>query len=314
MTENGSQTAKFVGVEVSRKAFVAVCLDADGAVRDAFRMKPTAQRQDVRGTVAELINFINQAKTRFGEFQTLGIAVPGLLHRKTGRVAFSTYIPEHEQVDFPAEIERATGLAVALENDANAAAYGEFRVGAGRGARDLFYATLGTGIGGAFVLNGEVWRGASGFAGEFGYTAINSEGMRLEDVASAAGIVRRTRSRFYQDNTSSLSSLDAGKITLADVVLAARKHDDFARIMLERTGTYVGAAIAGVINLLDVGRIVVGGEIMQAERLVLDAIIKRARELSFAPSFEGTEILAGELGDAAAATGVALLSARTREL
>ncbi len=314
MTENGSQTAKFVGVEVSRKAFVAVCLDADGAVRDAFRTTPTYRRQDGQEAIAELINFINQTKTRFGEFQALGIAVPGLLHRKTGRVAFSTSIPEHEQIDFSAEIERATGLAVTLENDANAAAYGEFSAGAGRGTRDLFYVTLGTGIGGAFVLNGEIWRGASGFAGEFGYTAINSEGMRLEDVASAAGIVRRTRSRFHQDSTSSLSSLDARKITLTDVVLAARKQDDFARMMLERTGTYVGAAIAGVINLLDVGRVVVGGEIMQAERLVLDAIIKRARELSFAPSFEGTEILAGELGDAAAATGVALLSARAREL
>ncbi len=314
MTENGSQTAKSVGVEVSRKAFVAVCLDADGAVRDAFRTTPTQQQQDGQEMISELINFIGQAKARFGEFQTLGIAVPGLLHRKTGRIAFSTYIPEHEQVDFPAEIERATGLAATLENDANAAAYGEFRAGAGRGARDLFYATLGTGIGGAFILNGEIWRGASGFAGEFGYTAINSEGMRLEEVASAANIVRRTRSRFYQDKTSSLSSLDAAKITLTDVVLAALKQDDFARMMLERTGTYVGAAIADVINLLDVGRVVVGGEIMQAERLVLDAIIKRAEELSFAPSFEATQIVAGELGDAAAATGVALLSARAREL
>lgn len=315
MTEIGSQTAKFVGVEVSRKAFVAVCLDADGAVKDAFRITPPPPPlPDGQETVAGVIDFIKQAQARFGEFRLLGVAVPGLLRRTTGRVAYSTFIPEHEQVDFSAEVERATGLAVTLENDANAAGYGEFRLGAGRGARELFYVTLGTGIGGAFVFNGEIWRGASGFAGELGYTAINAEGMRLEDVASAGNILRRTRSRFYQDGTSSLSSLETGKLTLTDVVLAARQRDDFARMMLERTGTYVGAAIADVINLLDVGRVVVGGEIMQAERLVLDAIIKRARELSFAPSFEGTQIVAGELGDAAAAIGVALLSGREREV
>ncbi len=134
--------------------------------------------------------------------------------------------------------------------------------------------------------------------------------MRLEDVASAANIVRRTRSRFHQDSTSSLNRIPEEKITLADVVQAAKNQDDFSRMMLERTGTYVGAAVAGVINLLNIERIVVGGEIMQAEHLVLDSIIRRAGELSFTPSFKGTEIVTGELGESAAAVGVALLSAK----
>ena len=78
--------------------------------------------------------------------------------------------------------------------------------------------------------------------------------------------------------------------------------------MLERTGIYVGTAIAGVINLLNIEKIVVGGEIMQAEHYVLDAIIRRARELSFKPSFDSTEIVEGELGETAAAIGAALMS------
>lgn len=306
MSETAQQAAKIVGVEVSKTTLVAVCLDAGGKTLGGFSRSAAAQSS--RETIPELVDFIEEAKTRFGAFERVGVAVPGLLHRRTKHVVYSTNIPEHEKIDLPTDLERATGLKVLVENDANAAAYGEFVMGAGRGARDVFYVTLGAGIGGALVFGGKIWRGASGYAGEFGHIAINSEGMRLEDVASSANIVRRTRSRFYQDGTSSLSDLSEEQITLSAVVGAARKQDDFARLMLERTGVYVGTAIASVINLLNVERIVVGGEIMQAGSLVLDAVIKRAKELSFAPSFADASIVAGELGENAAAIGAALLS------
>jgi glucokinase len=150
--------------------------------------------------------------------------------------------------------------------------------------------------------------GASGFAGEFGYVSINSAGMRLEEVASSANIVRRTRSRFHQDSTSSLNKLAEESITLQDIISAAEREDDFAQMMLERTGRYVGTALAGVINLLNIEKIVVGGEITQAKHLVLDAIKDRARELSFAPAFQSTTIVEGELGENAAAIGAAFVS------
>ena len=207
-------------------------------------------------------------------------------------------------------VEAATGVAAYVENDANAAAYGEFILGAGRGSRNAFYATLGTGVGGALIIEGEIWRGVAGFAGEFGYVPINSEGLRLEEVASSANIIRRTRDRFHQDNTSSLVEIDENLMTIADIVGAAIAEDDFAKLMLERTGNYVGTAVASVINLLNIERIIVGGEIMQAGNIVLDAIVARASELSFGPSFDSTVIAAGELGDNASAAGAALLAAK----
>ncbi|MDQ3748454.1 MAG: ROK family protein [Acidobacteriota bacterium] len=304
MNDTSSESEKLVGIEVSRKAFKAVCLEAGERLTDEY----TIAADDGQETFAQLVNFINDTKNRFGTFERIGVAVPGLVHQETKRIAYSTYIPEHEAIDFLGKMEAATGLKITVENDANAAAYGEFVLGAGRGGRDLFYVTLGAGIGGALIFDGKIWRGASGFAGEFGQVAINSDGMKLEDVASSANIVRRTRSRFHQDSTSSLNQLDEEEIRLKDVVRAAQNDDDFARLMLERTGTYVGTAIASVINLLNIERIVVGGVIMQAEHLVLDAIIKRAKELSFAPSFEATHIVGGEIGANAAAVGVALLS------
>jgi predicted NBD/HSP70 family sugar kinase len=132
--------------------------------------------------------------------------------------------------------------------------------------------------------------------------------MRLEEVASSDNIVRRTRDRFHQDNTSSLNKLDEQAIRIDDILTAAAAEDDFARLMLERTGNYIGTAVASVINLLNIETIVIGGPTMAAGNVLLNAIIRSARELSFAPSFESTLILASELGERAAAIGAALLT------
>ncbi|MFN0278646.1 MAG: ROK family protein [Pyrinomonadaceae bacterium] len=303
MVDSAENKSSRVGVEVSSAVFRAVSVGGSGAVDKTFSA-PVAS--EPRGT--QLVSFINRLKTEFGNFDRIGLAFPGLVDRAAQRVAFSAHIPEHSDGDLVRDVQSATGLQITIENDANAAAYGEFKLGAGRGSRNMFYITLGEGVGGAFIFEGEIWRGAAGFAGEFGYVPINSEGTKLEEVASSANIIRRTRGRFHQDNTSSLNSLEEEAITLEDIIRAAQKEDDFAQMMLKRTGSYVGSAVASVINLLNIEKVVVGGEIMSAEHLVLDAIIDRARELSFKPSFKSTSIVEGSLGENAAAVGAALLA------
>ena len=304
MSEFADPARKFVGIEVSVASFRAVCLGEGGEIADAASA-PFAPHE---GTVPQLTSFISGLREKFGAFDRVGVAVPGLIRTASGRVAYSAHIPEHSAIDLADEIEKSTGLRAIVENDANAAAYGEFKLGAGRGSTNLFYATLGVGVGGALILNNEIWRGVSGFAGEFGYVAVNSDGMRLEDVASAANIVRRTRTRFNRDSTSSLNKLDEEQISIHKIVDAAENGDDFASLMLERTGSYVGTAIATVINLMNIEKIVIGGEIMHAGHLVLDAVVRRARELSFGPSFENADISAGELGPDAAAIGASLIA------
>ncbi|HUR98866.1 MAG TPA: ROK family protein [Pyrinomonadaceae bacterium] len=295
---------KIVGIEASVSSFRAVSLGDAGEIigTETSAFDPTA------GTPAQLNAVISTLQDKFGPFDRIGVAVPGLIRRESGRVAYSARIPEHSAIDLANEIHQATGVKAYVENDANAAAYGELKLGAGRGSSNLFYATLGVGVGGALILDNQIWRGVSGFAGEFGYVTINSDGMRLEDVASAANIVRRTRTRFNRDSTSSLNKLEEQQISIYKIVEAAEKGDDFASLMLERTGSYVGTAIATVINLLNIEKIVIGGEIMHAGHLVLDAVVRRARELSFGPSFEHADIAAGELAENAAAIGAALLA------
>jgi glucokinase len=213
---------------------------------------------------------------------------------------------------------RATGHRVELENDANAAAYGEYKVGAGRGSRDMFYVTIGSGIGGAIILGGKLWTGASGFAGEFGHITIDVEdGVEcicgntgcLETVASGPNIVRRAHERLYRDSTSSLSKLALNReFTADDVAHEATNGDDFAIMMMERTGRYIGVAIASVINLLNIECIVLGGGVMEAGDLILQPIIKEAQRRAFQPCFESTRIVAAALGSDAVSIGAALLA------
>ena len=255
--------------------------------------------------------------TRRGPVAAIGVAIPGLVNRQTDRVIAPRDLPTAIVEDLHGELMRATGLRVELENDANAAAYGEYKAGAGLGARNMFYMMIGNGIGGAIILDGKLWTGASGFAGEVGHITIDAEGLEcvcgntgcLETVASAPSIVRRARERLYRDNTSSLSRLGLNKsFTADDVAHQANEGDDFALMMIERTGKYIGTGVATVINLLNLERIVLGGGVMDAGSLILNPIIQEAKRRAFQPCFDSTEIVAAKLGLDAAPIGAALLA------
>src|SRR5688572_22536987 len=139
MSETADPAGRRVGIEASVALFRAVCLDAEGAVV----AKETAAIEPDERTLPQLTSFISTLKERFGPFDRVGVAVPGLVHRESGRVTYSAHIPEHSALDLAAEIADASSIKAFVENDANAAAYGELKLGAGRGSSNLFYATLG---------------------------------------------------------------------------------------------------------------------------------------------------------------------------
>src|SRR5262249_36574612 len=149
------------------------------------------------------------------------------------------------------ELKQATGLPVVFDNDANAAAYGEWQCGAARGARDLIYITLGTGIGAGIVQGGRLQRGSHGFAGEFGHLKITVEGLEcscgssgcLATAASGPNVVRRTRERLFAGAGYALSPRAEqmrGKLTCEDVAEAAIDGDRLGRSILSETGLYLG--------------------------------------------------------------------------
>jgi glucokinase len=304
--------ANYIGVDVSGVTLHAALVTSEGVLIE--RRESPLEREAVAAQVSSIVSELRDVAPNVA---ALGVGIPGLVNRQTDRVLVSTDLPSLVRGNLHNELMEATGLRVELENDANAGAYGEYKVGAGRGCRDMFYVTIGMGIGGAIILDGKPWIGASGFAGEFGHITIDTEGIEcvcgntgcLETVASAPNIVRRTHERLYRDSTSSLSKLAISKdFTAADIAREARAGDDFALMMIERTGKYIGAAVASVINLLNLERIVLGGGVMEAGDLILNPIIREAGRRAFQPCFEATQIAAAALGSDAVSIGAALLA------
>ncbi len=302
MSDSAETNKRLIGVEISSKSLHIVCLDSENKIIEF----ETYTFSDEGEIISQVVEYTQSFISRNGKCEKIGVAVSGLIDRKTNRVRLSNRNPHHVDLDLAGELKKSLNIEVVLENDANAAAFGEFKLGAGLGSENMFFATLGDGVGGAIILGGKLWRGASGYAGEFGFTAIDTEGTRLENVASEAGIIRRINNRLVQDQSSSLGSIE--NITIADVVREANSGDEFAQMMLQRTGNFVGIATANVINFLNIERIVFGGTVMLAENHVLNSIIESAKNLSFEPCFETTKIFTSELGDKAAAIGVALLA------
>lgn len=312
MTMSPKSESNFIGIELSGSKLRAATVSSEGVIGE--RREALVEAEGLVSQVAQLVNDLRQTTNNI---EAVGIAIPGLVNRKTDRVVASRDFPATVRENLHAEFMEATGLRVELENDANAAAYGEYKIGAGRGSRDLFYITIGEGIGGAIILDGKLWTGASGFAGEVGHITIDTEGDEcecgntgcLETVASAPNIVRRANERLNRDSTSSLSKLAMNKdFTAGDMAREAKEGDDFSMMMIERTGKYIGTGVASVINLLNIERIVLGGGVMQAGDLILNPIIQEARRRAFQPCFEATEIVAAALGKDAATIGAAMLA------
>src|ERR1700716_4084711 len=226
---NNSET-KFAGIEVAATTMRGVVISAAGEVIE--RRATTYQPENLVGGIVELVTGLAAA----GPIKSVGVGIPGLVNRETDRVLMSTGLPSAAREDIHAELMKATGLRFELENDANAAAYGEYKAGAGRDARNIFYIGIGEAIGGAIIMDGKLWLGASGCAGEIGHITINTEGAQcecgntgcLETVASGPNIVRRARERLDRDSTSSLSVLATSKnFTASDVASPAFKSADF---------------------------------------------------------------------------------------
>lgn len=302
----------FIGIELCGSKLRGARVDNEGVISE--RTEVVVQPESFVAQVSELVNALRRDGSNVG---AVGIAIPGLVNRQSDRVITSSYLPPKVRENLHAEVMEATGLRIELENDANAAAYGEFKVGAGRGSRDMFYITIGQGIGGAIILDGKLWTGSSGFAGEVGHITIDTEGSEcvcgntgcLETVASAPNIVRRANERLHRDSTSSLSRLAMNKdFTADDMAREAMDGDDFAAMMIERTGKYIGTGVASVINLLNIERIVLGGGVMKAGDLILNPIIQEAKRRAFQPCFEATQIIAASLGEDAATIGAAMLA------
>jgi glucokinase len=249
----------------------------------------------------------------------VGVGAAGLIDAGEGVLRFS---PNLAWRDLPiaARVREALGLPCQVDNDANTAAYAEYRFGAGRGYRHMLLVTVGTGIGGGIVSDGRLFRGANGFAAEVGHIIVEPGGPLCgcgnrgcwEQVAAGRAIDRMGREEAREHENSILRRLadgDPEKVTGRLVSEAARRGDDAARHILSEAGRRLGEGIAGLVNVLDPQVVVVGGGAIVAGDLLLEPARASFRDAVEGPEFRPrVPLVAAELGNDAGAVGAAALA------
>jgi glucokinase len=238
--------------------------------------------------------------------------VPGLILAQENKVIFSPNLRAIEGILLKDELEPRIGLPVTVENDNNAAAWGEFRFGAGSEAKHLLFVGLGSGIGGGIVIHGQLLRGAQG--GELGHATVLATGPRcacgnrgcLEALASGSAIGRRARQVATERPDSALGQLAAERKVLGeDVTDLAREGDEAALFVLEEAGRWLGIGLAGFMNIFNPDVVVVGGGAMEAGELILKAARREVYLRSRSPSRELVEVKEATLGPDAGVIGAA---------
>jgi glucokinase len=308
----------YIGLDVGRTIRGAL-VSGEGAILRQHRV--VSEVSDARIFVDQLVNTIKTLNSgeEAGRAAAAGIGWAGLVNQSAQSIEANPNLVDVSSYDLRSQLERDAGLPVVIDNDANVAAYGEWRAGAARGSQDVFFVTMGTGIGAGLILGGELQRGTRGFAGEFGHFKVDRDGLEcgcggtgcLETVASGPNIVRRVREKLFSDPSFSVSKLARdmeGTLTAERVMQAATENDDLATSVLRETGMVLGTAIASIINLLNVEVVVLGGGVMVAGDLILKPIREAAQQATVAPAFQCVRIVPAELGQEAGIIGAAFLA------
>jgi glucokinase len=246
----------------------------------------------------------------------IALAIAGIIDSRHGIVTTSPNLPGWKNIPLRDEIARRLGAATRLVNDADAAALGENRFGAGRGARNMVYITVSTGIGGGIIINGNLYSGASGCAGEFGHMTIDPDGPKCacgrngcwEALASGSAIAREARRRLAAGEPSLLSNTHPARAVTAEAVgEAAGKGDRLAIKVITTAGRYLGIGLANIINIFNPEMIVIGGGVSNLGETLLTPARRVIRQRAFDLPLSAVHIVRSQIGAAAGALGAAAL-------
>jgi glucokinase len=293
-------------------------VDCDGKIY--FRqMHPTPRAEEPNEIVRELAAAVRECEHELAElggaFSAASIAVPGTVNVAEGLVVQAPNVPSLDGFRLRAALQSEFKWPVILENDGNAAAIGEMWRGAGQGYRTIICVTLGTGVGGGIILDGKLWRGADGSAGEIGHIGVDpfagvpctcgSQGC-LEVYASATAIVRMTRETVAHYPNSVLHHIE--DLTSEKVYRAGKEGDELALEVFRRMGVYLGIGLASLINLLNPEVIVVGGGLANGWELFEKHMQQKIIERAFPIPVRSVKIVRAQCGDDAGLLGAARLA------
>src|SRR5437868_11090476 len=299
----------FVGVDLGGTQLRVAVADDRGNLRTVVRRATEAARRRDH-VIKRIVDAVKEAVEEDGppprKVAALGIGMPGPVDPSAGLVINPGNLPGFRNVPLNRILTRATGIPSFLHHDAHLAALGEHRRGAARGAGEVIYVTVSTGIGAGLILRGELYAGAHGIAGEVGHIVVQWDGPLcrcgnhgcVEAVASGTGIAHAARDAAPRTPGSALHRIE--NPTPEDVVRAARAGDVLANTILETAGTYLGIALGTLVNLFNPQLIVLGGSVLKAGRPLLQPMRRSMNASSWRASRRGLRIvrpaLAGDAG------------------
>jgi len=264
---------------------------------------------NMAGAIEELLAV---AKRKRLSVRAVAIGSGGIIDVQRGIVVNATpNLPNWTGLDLRGRFEARLGLPVFVDNDANLMALAEAKFGAGVGAAKVFCLTVGTGIGGALVIDGELYRSPHCVAGEIGHTIIEADGVAcncgsrgcLEAYAAAPAIVARARDYRKQYPRSALAKIPPSSLSAKRVFEAASSGDLLARRVVRETCDYLGAAIANVVNLLGPDRVVIGGGVADAGTAFIRQVGRAAKERMLSAARPYVKIVGARLGNDAGIMG-----------
>jgi len=319
-----AKTSYAIGIDLGGTKTEAALVDAEGNIADRQRT-PTEAAQGPDHVVEIVVSLVNTHYLRASERPAcaIGLGVAGQVDPENGVVRRA---PNLDWRDFPIRerLEAALKLPVAVLNDVQAITYGECRRGVGHGIRDLVCLFAGTGVGGGVVVGGELVRGASGNAGEFGHMTIDQNGAQcscgnrgcLETFVGGWAIARRARERVTADPVRGAALLrlangDVEKITAALVGNAASQGDALARELVEETGTALGVGLAAIANALNPELLILGGGIVEGLPDLVEIAEQELRRRALAAALKPLRIVRSQLGADAGVIGAALFARET---
>ena len=315
----GSSKSEFViAADLGGTHLRVATVDRNGKIY-CRQMQPTPQAEKPNEIVRALIDAVHNCErptaAEGGVISAVSVVVPGTVNVAEGVVVKAPNVPCLDGFRLAAALESELDWPVILENDANAAAIGELWRGAGQGYRTLICVTLGTGVGGGIVLDGKLWRGVDGSAGEIGHIGVDpfagvpcmcgSRGC-LEVYASATAIVRMTREARPSYPTSILHNTEA--LTSEKVYQAGRAGDELAIEVFRRMGVYLGIGLASLINVLNPEIVVIGGGLANGWDLFEKHMHQQVIERAFPIPARRVKIVRAQCGDDAGLLGAARLA------
>ncbi|MCX6012083.1 MAG: ROK family protein [Chloroflexi bacterium] len=271
-----------IAVDIGGTRFRVALADSEGTV-----IKRVSAATETKAGWQKSMDIINQVirklinETGWENIKGIGAAVAGVMDTKSGVLKISPNIPGWTNIPIKKAWENEFGISVYVCNDASLAALGEYKFGAGKNYQNFVYVTVSTGIGGGIILDGKLFTGTDGFAGEIGHMVVEPEGPLcgcggrgcLEALASGTAIARLAGEQLRSGKKTILKQMTEGKIdeiTAEMVARAAVLKDEVAIEIMQSAGSYLGIGLANLIMLLDPEAIIIGGGVAQAGELIFD--------------------------------------------